>query len=141
MTTVAYRDGVLAADSRVTVGGMVVTDKATKVHRLRDGSLFGWAGGVEDAERLKRALVKGQDAPPNLDVIALRAHPDGSVSCFEGNIWIKQTDPYHAIGSGAPYAIGAMDAGADAVSAATIGSKRDTSSGGKIKKVRFKDAK
>lgn len=138
MTTVAYRDGVLAADSRITAADMVVTDKATKVHRLRDGSLFGHAGSVEDAERLKRALVKGHDAPKDLDVIALLVHPDGTITLFEGNLWIKQTDPYYAIGSGAPYALGAMDAGADAPSAALIGSRRDTSSGGRIKKVTFR---
>lgn len=138
MTTVAYRDGVLAADSRITSGDMVVSDKATKVHRLRSGHLFGWAGTAEDAEMLKRSLQKGHKPPPNLDVIALLATPLDGLKVFEGNIWVPVKDPYYAIGTGAPYAIGAMDAGADACKAATIGSKRDTSSGGKVKSVKFK---
>jgi ATP-dependent protease HslVU (ClpYQ) peptidase subunit len=44
MTTIAYRDGELATDSRITAGDMIVSDKRRKVHRLRDGSLVAWAG-------------------------------------------------------------------------------------------------
>lgn len=136
MTTIVYRDGILAGDSRVTVEDMVSTDKATKVHRLRDGSLFGWAGGVEDAERLRLSLRKRQD-PPKLECIsALLIAPDGTISLYEGNIWIEQKgERYYAVGTGAPYALGAMDAGASAVDAAKIAVKRDINSGGKVKTV------
>lgn len=130
---------MLAADSRVTVDGMVVTDRATKVHRLHSNYLFGWCGGVEDAERLRRALRKNEPPPPGLEVTAILVSPDREVRLFEGAIWIRQKGEYFAIGSGAPYALGAMDAGADAAMAALIGSKRDTGSGGKIKKVTFKN--
>jgi ATP-dependent protease HslVU (ClpYQ) peptidase subunit len=138
MTTVAYRDGVLAADSRVTVGDMVLTDKATKVHRLRDGHLFGWSGNAEDAVRLKQALQKRVTPPPDLDLSAILISPEGEIRVFEGNIWVTVKSPYYAVGTGANGALCAMDAGADAKTAALIGSKRDTSSGGKIKCVKLK---
>lgn len=138
MTTVVFRDGVLASDSRVTVNDMVSTDKQTKVHRLRDGRLYGWAGSVEDAERLRISLRKGE-APPRLDNIsALLIDGDGVIHLYEGNIWIEQKgEPYYAVGSGAPYALGAMDAGADAIAAAKIAIKRDVNSGGKVRSVKL----
>lgn len=142
MTTIAYRDGVLAGDSRVSCGDMVVDNKAVKVHRIRGNRLLGWAGKVEDAERLKLALRKKETPPANLDVDAIMVHMvNGApmIQLFEGNLWVTQKgQPYYAIGSGAPYALGAMDAGATAQEAASIGSKRDVASGGKIRSVRFK---
>ena len=138
MTTIAFRDGTLAGDSRVSAGDMVITDKATKVHRLRDGRLLGWSGSVEDAHRLRQSLSKKTPRPANLNVTALLVHTDGSIHLFEGNEWVKQTEPYYSLGSGSPYAMGAMDAGATATEAARIGSKRDVSSGGKIKCVKLK---
>lgn len=137
MTTVVYRDGVLAGDSRIVSDGMVHSDNVRKVHRLRSGQLFGWAGSVEDAHRLRLAIAQSK-AIGNLDVIAILVEADGTVGIFEGNAWRTEKEPYFAIGSGAPYATGAMDAGANAVTAAAIGAKRDTQSGGKIKSVRFK---
>lgn len=129
----------MAGDSRITVDGMVITDKATKVRRLRSGYLFGWCGKVEDAEQLLRALNKNEPPPPGLEVTAILVSPDREIKLFEGSIWITQREPYYSLGSGAPYAIGAMDAGADATTAARIGSQRDSMSGGKIKKVTFRD--
>ena len=44
MTTIAYKDGVLAGDQRLTSKGFIWHDKERKVFRLRDGSLFGASG-------------------------------------------------------------------------------------------------
>lgn len=138
MTTIVYRDGTLAGDSRVTVADMVSTDKQTKVHRLRDGRLYGWAGGVEDAERLRIALRKGQEPPRLENISALLIEVTGTIHLYEGNIWIEQKgEPYYAVGSGAPYALGAMDAGASAIDAARIAIKRDVNSGGKVRSVKL----
>jgi len=142
MTTIVYKDGVLAGDGRVTVNDMVVTDKATKVHKIKGGWLYGWCGGVEDAEILKRALRKGlpdQLNNPQLNnITALLIDHAGTIALYEGSIWIVQKEPYYAIGSGSPYALGALDAGADAIAAAKIATARDTNSGGKVRSVRLK---
>lgn len=133
MTTIVYRDGVLAGDTRVTVGDMVVTNRKTKVHRLKDGRLFGWCGGVEHAEVLLRALRKNKALPEGNACDALLVTPDGTLWLRENVIWIKQKEPYYALGSGSPYAWGALDAGATAVEAVEIGINRDTNSGGRVK--------
>lgn len=140
MTTVAYRDGVLAGDGRVTIGDMVVTNKQRKVHRLSGGRLFGWSGSLEDGERLLMS-IKADEALPSLgNITALMIHPDGAIELFEGALWVRRPMPYYALGSGSPYAIGAMDAGATAVEAVRIGIKRDTGSGGSVVSVKMKEA-
>lgn len=113
---------------------MVLSDKQRKVHKYAWG-LFGWAGVVEDAERLKRSIKRKQPLEGDLDLEAIMVEPNGDVYIFEGVIWVKQPPGYYALGSGSPYALGAMDAGADAVLAASIGAKRDMGSGGRILKV------
>ena len=135
MTTLAYREGVLASDSRITAAETVITNNQRKVHRLKDGRLFGYAGSVEDGHRLLTALRRNTK-PPELEAIsALRIDPDGSVWLYEGNVWIKQREAYYALGSGSNYALGAMDAGVSAKDAVRIGIKRDVSSGGRVQAV------
>ena len=140
MTTVAYRDGVLAGDTKVTEGETVVDDKQRKVYKLRDGCLYGFAGNLEDGLRLLRALRKDLDAHPSglVEFSALLVYPDGEVGLYEGNTWVKQKGAYFAIGSGAVCALSAMDAGAGAVEAVKIGIKRDLRSGGRVMSVRLK---
>lgn len=139
MTTIAYRSGILAGDTRVTVDDKVITDKQRKVWKLRDGFLLGAAGSIEAVERLKRTIRSGAE-PPALDNIdALLISPKGEVFLFEGNTWVKQRDPYHAVGSGYSVALAAMDVGADAITAVKIGIKRDVSSGGRCLHVKLKD--
>lgn len=142
MTTIAYKKGELAADSRIVVGDTIITDGHRKVHRLRDGRLVAWAGSVEDAERLVTALRKGHPMP-RLDCIsALLVSPDGTVELYEGNVWIKQgKQPHYAVGSGSPYALAAMDAGVGAKRAVQIAIKRDTSSGGRVQTLKLKRKK
>lgn len=138
MTTIAYRAGVLAADSRVTSGDTVVTDSHRKLHRLRDGRILGWAGSVEDAERLVHALRKKKDMPSLGNISALMVQPDGTVWLYEGNLWVKQArQAYYAEGSGSGYALAAMDAGATAKRAVQIAIKRDPSSGGRANTLRL----
>lgn len=144
MTTITYRDGVLASDSRETstngeVGddGYVVNDCCKKVYRLPDGRLFAAAHATEDGERLLRALCNNQTPPALDDVCALLINHDGTVLMYEGHIWIKQKGPYFAIGSGARFALGAMKVGAGAVKAAKVGAAMDPYSGGPIQTLKL----
>lgn len=136
ITTIAYRGGILAGDTRVTIGDNIVTDKQRKVWKTKDGYLLGAAGKVEDMERLRRVVRKGVAVDATLDISALLISPEGKVMLFEGNTWVTQKGAkYYAIGSGHDVALAAMDAGADAVKAVKIAIKRDTGSGGHVKKV------
>ena len=67
MTTIAYRAGVLASDSRETVGEEIIRDDATKIHRLPDGSLYAGAHTSEQIELVRLAVLKGEELPDHLD--------------------------------------------------------------------------
>lgn len=139
MTTIAYKDGELAADSRITAGDTIITDGRKKVHRLRDGSIVAWAGSLQDAMRLLTSMRKGHVAPKLDEIEALHVHTDGSVWEYEGHVWVKQQVNEHcAVGSGTPYALAAMDAGASAREAVKIAVKRDINSGGRVQSLSLK---
>lgn len=147
MTTIAYRDGVLAGDGRVTQSDMVVSSDTRKVHRLKDGRLFGWAGTAAQAEELLVALRKGKETPVLASLQALLISLDSgggsspTVSYYEDGVWRVEREKFYALGSGSAFALGAMDHGATAAEAVKIASKRDVSSGGKVRTVKLKGNK
>lgn len=140
MTTVAYRDGVLAGDGRVaTESGSIHSDNQRKVHKLRDGRLFGYAGDTDDAERLRLSLLSDEPPPELRNIQALLVQPDGSIDYYQGTVWQRLTsDPYYAIGTGGTAALVAMDCDKSAKQAVACAIRRDNNSGGKIKTVRLK---
>lgn len=139
MTTIAYRLGVLASDSRLTDGDKVATDKCKKIWRLPDGSLFGASGENEPGLLLLRALQNGRSIPDLGDVQmnAIRVMPNGRIYVSEGKVWDRWPERYIAIGSGALYARAAMLNGANAAQAVKTGIKCDAHSGGRVQRVTF----
>jgi hypothetical protein len=109
-----------------------------KVFRLEDGRLFGASKTTESCIRLYESLVKGFGPPKLEDINALLVDTRGRVFFFEGIIWQPIKVPYYAIGSGARFALPAMDANASAIQACKIGMKRDPYSGGKMVVVRLR---
>ncbi len=143
MTTIAYRDGVIAGDGRETFVGegssMVARDDCVKIHRLPDGRLFGAARTSEEINILHDAMIRscqwwhfwGRWPTPKLDDInAMCIDLDGSIHSYEGGRWELVEGDYYAVGSGSTFAFPAMDAGASAEEAVEIGIKRDPYSGG-----------
>lgn len=140
MTTIAYRSGVLAADSRETNEhdngtSFVVSDRCAKLYRLPDGSVIGCAGSSENGHVLVNALKKKLATPKLEHTEAMHVTKKG-VFLYEGSTWLPMRDEFYAIGSGAGYAIAAMKAKADAVTACKIGAEMDPCSGGRIKSLR-----
>ena len=112
-----------------------------KVYRLPDGSLFASADDTEGGELLLRALRKGNPPPRlsgDMNVEALLVKPDGSLWLYEGSLWMRHRAPYCALGTGRPYALGALARKASAVDAVRIGIKFDAHSGGSIQTVRLR---
>lgn len=145
MTTIAYRDGILASDSRVTTKDFVESDTDTKIWRLRDGSLFGSSGDYMGGLILFRSLVESLKAKkfvlPERNLKGTKAlfiSKQGDQFYFEFHTWELRKDEYLAIGSGGKFALAAMDAGADAKTAVRIGMKRDIYSGGKLRYLELK---
>ena len=144
MTTIAYRAGIMAADSRETIQNdehsswYVLQDKCKKVIKLKDGSIFGGAHGSESIARLEDALRKGLHPPKLEDIAGLLVNPQGRMWLYEGNVWQRVHGRYYSVGSGSIIAFAAMDAGATAIEAATIAARRDPFSGGKVTAVRLR---
>lgn len=132
MTTLAYRNGVLAADSGSWISN-VAYRTANKLAMGPDGSLHGVTGGQGECDTYTawvRAGMEG-DAPRPEPVgdpgdnrssfHALVVSPTGEVSIWTAHGFERhgQVD-YFALGAGSEMAIGAMAAGASAERAIAI---------------------
>jgi hypothetical protein len=142
MTTIAYRDGVLAADSGVFDVESNLHEGATqKVFLLTGGLLYAGAGDVDD--RAIRTLLDNVRSPDQLpsstdllatdtEISAVVVFPDGQVFTVTTSYGDEDKDtphldwcaeiipikaPYVAIGSGKQIALGALCAGKSAVQA------------------------
>lgn len=136
MTTIAYRDGVIAYDSRQTRNSAIVSDDAPKC-QVVDGVSFFLSGAVCDEKTLIAAYFGTSSTVP---VECSGYVVDGGKLMMVGHddttgIWRQDLDPTNpdAIGSGAPYALAAMDMGASAEDAVRAAMKRDIYTGGKVR--------
>jgi ATP-dependent protease HslVU (ClpYQ) peptidase subunit len=137
MTTIAYRDGILAADGRVSDGHLIITDTCKKISRLSDGSLFALAGDDVQELRLIEWLEDGEDGlpPQGKDFTAILVDTDGLLHTFAGvgDRFVPWYDTaFAAFGSGADIAYGAMEMGASAESAVRCAMRRNTTTGGEV---------
>lgn len=130
MTTICYRDGVMAADSRAYCGDKMPVGSKVKISRLKNGTLIGVSSTEVGAGEMVRKWVEDgmsedEDLPEAFTL--LMAKPDGSVFLAEGSTMLSgplRAD-FFAIGSGEQFAYGAMMMGADAIEAAEVGAKAD----------------
>jgi 20S proteasome alpha/beta subunit len=146
VTTIAYRDGVLASDSRAYSGDKTPIGAKTKIHRLDDGRLIGISttnvGGDALIRRWAEAGCPIQDAsdlkPDAFEALLLK--PDGSVWYANGNLdWTGPlTGSFIAIGSGSQFALGAMAAGASAEDAVRLSCGLDPWSAEPVMTLRLK---
>lgn len=132
MTTIAYKDGVMAADSGSWFSNVVYRG-AIKIAKGPDGSLHGVCGNAAEAGNYLKWVNDGmvgdppKPEPTNREeghsaFLALVAPPSGDVLLVLSAFGWENHNcvPYLAIGSGSEMAIGAMAAGADAAQAVAI---------------------
>lgn len=140
MTTIVYRDGVLAADSLATMGDTKIHGRYMKIRRIGD-HLVGTAGSVADSENFIIWLKSGDVdvPPPKGNYSALIVDPRGRVREIENGsvLPVPRGAKFFAIGSGAPYALGALYAGATAAEAVKIAAKIDTNTGLPVKTLKL----
>lgn len=140
MTTIAYREGVMASDGRMCADNHIMAEDQPKVLKLKDGTLMGFSGAVgeimelwDEYESAGKFLPKEKLSYDDLTVIAVTK--DGTLweYCDEYprfmNMGKKQ---YHACGSGGAYALAAMAAGASAIQAIEIAKQFDSGTGGQV---------
>lgn len=136
MTTIAYKDGIIAYDSQITRGDTITYDDYDKCIDS-NGIKFFCSGAVADFQRFVDVYF-GATPAGAIDVAALVLDA--------GQLWYSAIDtdsglwkspvlvqyPY-AIGSGAELAFAAMDMGATAAEAVGIAAKRSVYTGGQIR--------
>jgi len=138
MTTIAYRDGVMASDSRASDLHYKHVTMCQKVFRLNSGALLGTAGDC-DARALMVMLdnvTNSESLPTRLELKELEMSLEGLLVLPNKEVWqidIEWSEQEHegfwdaqawqieddvaAVGSGAAFALGAMGHGADPIEA------------------------
>lgn len=135
MTTIAYRDGVLAADTLVCESGRRV-GRATKIFG-KAGVFGGVAGCLSHMNAFRDWFLGGMTGdPPSMktedgESEAFIVH-DGYVLTLSKMGWDVMRTESHAVGSGGPVALGAMASGASAEEAVKAAISLDVWSGGDI---------
>jgi ATP-dependent protease HslVU (ClpYQ) peptidase subunit len=139
MTTIAYRDGVLVSDSQVTLGGMKLPGNAVKIGKTKTGILYGGAGSWASLGQFFDWVNSPEDGElPEGEYSGIIVLPKGEVMEVEnGSFLPKVKQKFFSIGSGAPFALAAMMAGATAQQAVKIATKLDIHSGGSIKTIKL----
>lgn len=138
MTTIAYRNGIIAFDSRVTAGDIIESDSYIKQHSIGD-SMFFFTGSLCDVEELAGALKNDTEYKGRADADAFVVM-NGEVVEIEarGNrIFVYPVKYPRAIGSGAVFALAAMDFGKSAVEAVRYAATRDCRTGGEIREFKI----
>jgi ATP-dependent protease HslVU (ClpYQ) peptidase subunit len=127
MTIIAYRDGVMAADTGITDGGFVTCGR--KLHK-KNGHIIGFAGDVAQAlvfvdwffnQKKNRKPDLGHEG----DWEAMILNKDGVTTWGRSLRPIPLSEDFYAIGSGSVGAMYAMEQGATAEEAVRIACKRD----------------
>lgn len=149
MTTIIATKTKILSDGKTTVGSRVDDYDFKKVRKIGD-YLVGGAGRLTSIltffswfeqnlqcqaaqEAIPGLMIQSDPDKDDEDFVALVVHPDGKIFIHEG------ADPrrafpidreYTAVGSGADFALAAMDAGATPEEAMEVAKRRDAFSGG-----------
>ena len=141
MTTVAYRDGLIAGDSLVSMGSHIATKRFCKIIKT-ETHLAGFSGDAQYASSFlewvrggcnERRIPKGDTG----EIDAFTVDREGMIVSYGDKMTPMRMGrlPFYAIGSGWAYALGAMEMGATADQAVKIAAKHDTATGGRVRKL------
>jgi ATP-dependent protease HslVU (ClpYQ) peptidase subunit len=143
VTTIAYKNGIMAGDSRITAGEDEISPGAVrKVFRLSNGTLIGFAGTLAKIQEVMKQLRK---TPSKIDfkvakgeeLHALIVYSDGVVRELDSEGWTEIKAPYYAIGTGSLVAKVAMACDKSPAEAVRMAMKFDKNTGGKVQIVKL----
>ncbi|HVJ31681.1 MAG TPA: hypothetical protein VND94_01085 [Terriglobia bacterium] len=135
MTVIAYRDGIMAADSLMQLGSTKARCRKIAKHR---GHLIGLSGNVCPPLDTFIELFFSEDEDDRrflstFDFDALIVTPAGEIQVWEQRLCFETPPvPFWAIGSGQDCAMGAMEMGATAKQAAAAAIKWVPNIGGPV---------
>jgi len=147
MTTIAYKDGVIAWDSRVTANNLIVDDDYDKHIVIADTHFF-VAGATEFSEDFCNAYAARSPTVKDMEVSAIVVEPSGklfktSVEERQGQfrIWKSplRVEALSALGSGHDFALAFMDTGLTAEEAVHRVMKFDAATGGRVHTFKIDD--
>ncbi len=133
MTTIAWKDGILACDKRITEDNFVY--KGTKFKET-EASVYVGTGELSSALRFIEYLMGDREKPPKLKgaFVLEFDKKTGSLNLWEKKyIGIPIETKMYAHGSGYGIAIGAMSFGATPEEAIRIAAKHDAYTGHGVK--------
>lgn len=143
MTTIAFRDGIMAADSQETTD---VKSHCVKLFRTTDEYnnpvIIGTAGGSFSGMTYVDFYGTGEERPTTIDNMDVEEDFHNLIwdgkDLWEVNwLWrpikVPKSHKFFAIGSGAAAALGAMHMGASAKEAVNIAKKIDNHTGGPVR--------
>ena len=140
MTTVAFREGVLAADSYAADSVSIV--QMVKCARLAGGDVAGAAGSLPKvAQALAWLVGGGKGDPPDISDAEVLFTDGGVLYLAEGGWPGVRVKGYAAIGSGAQGALTAMKLGFSAEAAVAAVAGVDPCTGGEIDVLEVKPPK
>jgi len=133
VTTIVYRDGLMACDSRGYSGSRSPIGTKIKMKRLEDGTLIGVSstipgGGEAVIQWYEAGALPNVDAiffPDSFTMLAIKPNGAGYFADNHPVLSGPLKAPYYAAGSGGEFALGALEFGADAFSAIQIACKLD----------------
>lgn len=126
MTTIAFKDNILAADTQITEWDVKYYGR--KIEVLPDGRVVTSSGNVDDGVMFVEWLVGGRKRPPMLKkgFEAIVIEVDGTWHrYFKDCLPIKYEDPVFSCGSGWAIARTAMLMGLDAVTSVKLAGEID----------------
>lgn len=136
MTTIAWDGHILAVDSQSTSGSLILSNTVKKLYRdVGDYKAIAFAGALQEnvifLDWVRDGMKKDS---PKFDGCAMCIDASGALYVFDGNHKGRplKTDYKDANGTGSEIAMGAMDAGANAIDAVEIACKLDVYTGGKV---------
>ena len=148
MTVIAYRDGVVSADSQETMWDGRI-QQCTKLFKV-NGSIVATAGdsytGLIYLEWFKKGAI--EEHIPDLSMVTIdedfeclvieNLETIYTVNRFFQKYEIEITDGFFALGCGAGYAMAAMEMGAGSKEAVKVAIKYDAYCGGKVQSYKVK---
>lgn len=143
MTAIAYRSGIMAADS-VAMTYEVRVRCLPKITRKPDGTLIGISAHEAPARWFveKWPVLDRANAPPlkEGDLYALIVLPDETVlSCDHNLLPFTLIGPFHVLGNCGQFLLGALCQGATAEEAVRLAIEYTTECGGEVQVERLGD--
>lgn len=143
MTCVAasVKHGCIASDSRCSAdNAMFSVRKVRTVGRGLIGAAGAWADVLKFWDLVEKRKRKDAGLHDNSELEAIELHPSGLYLYEASGVRYPIKDLYYAVGSGAPYALGAMAMGASPEEAVAIAARFDPNTGGEVEVLKLKVA-